>query len=130
MSLLKCFWGLVLICRGKSFDIWDKYLPLPCSETGEVSLREKLDMERMRQHLLIIVIKDVNNKDNFATLIVDVLDDNDHEPKFMADLIQTRLPDNADLGASVIQVQAYDSDHGINGELRYSILHGNKGSID
>ena len=44
----------------------------------------------------------------------------------MADLIQTRLPDNADLGSSVIQVQAYDSDHGINGELRYSILHGNK----
>ena len=70
--------------------------------------------------------QDVNNKDNFATLIIDVLDDNDHEPKFMADLIQTRLPDNADLGSSVIQVQAYDSDHGINGELRYSILHGNK----
>ena len=33
-------------------------------------------------------VQDVNNKDNFATLIVDVLDDNDHEPKFMADLIQ------------------------------------------
>ena len=68
----------------------------------------------------------MNNKDNFATVIIDVLDDNDHEPKFMADLIQTRLPDNADLGSSVIQVQAYDADHGINGELRYSILHGNK----
>ena len=79
-------------------------------------------------HLVSIIsyFQDVNNKDNFATLIIDVLDDNDHEPKFMADLIQTRLPDNADLGSNVIQVQAYDSDHGLNGELRYSILHGNK----
>ncbi len=95
-------------------------------DSGEVSLREKLDMERMRQHVLVIGIKDVNHRDNFATLVIDVLDDNDHEPKFMSDLIQTRLPDNADLGSSVVQVQAYDGDHGLNGELRYSILHGNK----
>ena len=44
----------------------------------------------------------------------------------MADLIQNYLPDNTESGSSVVQVQAYDGDHGLNGELRYSILHGNK----
>ena len=96
-------------------------------DNGQVSLRDSLDMERMQDHVLIVGIKDKSNgMDNFAKLLIHVLDDNDHEPKFMADIIQTRLATNADLGSSVVQVQAYDGDHGLNGELRYSIVHGNK----
>ena len=94
--------------------------------TGEITLRQRLNMERMREHVLVIVIKDTNGNQNWAKLVVHVLDDNDHEPKFLTDLIQTRLPANAELGSAVVQVQAYDNDHGLNGELRYSILHGNE----
>ena len=96
-------------------------------DTGQVSLRDPLDMERMQEHVLIVGIKDKSNGlDNFAKLHIHVLDDNDHEPKFMADIIETRLATNTDLGSAVVQVQAYDGDHGLNGELRYSIVHGNK----
>ena len=94
--------------------------------SGEVTLRERLDMERMRDHVLVVVIKDTNGNQNWAKLTIHVLDDNDHEPKFLTDLIQTRLPADAELGSAVVQVQAYDNDYGLNGELRYSILHGNK----
>lgn len=95
---------------------------------GEVSLRNKLDMERIRQHVLIIVIKDSRSSSNFARLTVNVIDANDHEPNFMTDLIQTRLQDTADIGSLVIQVQAFDGDHGLNGDLRYSIVSGNDGN--
>ena len=73
--------------------------------TGEVTLRQRLNMERMREHVLVIVIKDTNGNQNWAKLIVHVLDDNDHEPKFLTDLIQTRLPANAELGKYVFQIR-------------------------
>ena len=74
--------------------------------SGEITLRERLDMERMREHVLIVVIKDnLSDLQNWAKLVIHVLDDNDHEPRFLADLIQTRLKADAELGSSVVQVQ-------------------------
>ena len=97
---------------------------------GSVYLRQKLDREHLAQHILTVAVKDHGppSMKNFARLVVSVTDHNDHTPKFLSDLIQTRLHETAEVGSSVVQALAVDTDHGENGRISYSILSGNVGN--
>ena len=97
---------------------------------GTITLRQKLDREFISQHIITVAVKDTGtpSKKNFARLIIDVEDHNDHAPKFLSQLIQTKLHETADIGTSVVQAFAVDTDHGENGRLVYSILSGNIGN--
>ena len=57
----------------------------------DVSL-ERSDSEAMAQHVLTVSVKDQGtpSKRNFARLIIDVTDHNDHAPEFLTELLQVR----------------------------------------
>ena len=97
---------------------------------GAISLRQKLDRESTARHIITVSVKDTGSpsKKNFARLIIDVVDHNDHAPQFLSQLIQTKLYETAVVGSSVVQAFAVDLDHGDNGRIVYSILSGNIGN--
>ena len=97
---------------------------------GTVSLARKLDREQISRHILTVSVKDEGSlsKKNFARLVINVEDNNDHSPQFLSQLIQTKLFETADIGSSVVQALAIDNDHGENGRITYSILTGNVGN--
>lgn len=97
---------------------------------GAITLRQKLDRENTAQHIITVSVKDTGSpsKKNFARLVIDVVDHNDHAPQFLSQLIQTKLFETAVVGSSVVQAFAVDLDHGDNGRIVYSILSGNLGN--
>merc|ERR1712218_229080 len=89
-----------------------------------------LGRESIAKHIITVSVKDTGSlsKKNFARLIIDVEDHNDHAPEFLSQLIQTKLYETAAVGSSVVQAFAVDLDHGDNGRIVYSILSGNIGN--
>ncbi len=98
--------------------------------TGEVTVKQPLDRERVRRHVLIVVAKDEGTpaKTNYARLVINIADHNDHAPTFMSKLVQTRLHETADIGSNVLELLAVDGDFGDNGRVTYSIVSGNVGN--
>ncbi|XP_045031201.1 fat-like cadherin-related tumor suppressor homolog isoform X3 [Daphnia magna] len=96
---------------------------------GVVTLAEKLDRETMAQHLLTVSVKDQGtpSKRNFARLLIDVSDHNDHTPEFMSELVQVRIFETAAVGSVVTMMLAIDKDRGANSKVTYSISSGNVG---
>lgn len=87
---------------------------------------EPLDREEMSRHLLTVMVRDqgVPSKKSFARVEIEVLDDNDHVPRFLSEKFEGRMFETAAVGTSVLQVVAVDQDKGSNSELTYSILSG------
>lgn len=101
------------------------------SVTGNVVVSQKLDYEKNKRHELIVIAKDQGTpaKRNYAKIIVDIYDHNDHSPEFTSKMLQSKIPESAAVGSKVIQVSATDRDSGKNGEIFYSIISGNVGNI-
>ncbi|XP_069056290.1 protocadherin Fat 1 isoform X2 [Pleurodeles waltl] len=97
--------------------------------TGSLYVVEKLDHETMHQHVLTVTVRDqdVPVKRNFARVIVNVSDTNDHAPWFTSSSYEGRVFESAALGSAVLQVTAQDKDKGKNAEIMYSIESGNIG---
>ena len=97
---------------------------------GRVTLARPLDREKIPQHILTVAVKDQGSlsKKNYARLVINVKDNNDHSPQFLSQLIQTQLFETAEVGSSVVQALAVDNDYGENGMITYSILTGNIGN--
>lgn len=83
----------------------------------------------MAQHMLTVSVKDQGtpSKRNFARLVIDVTDHNDHAPEFLSELIQVRIFETAAVGSVVTVMKALDKDRGINAKIVYSINAGNVG---
>ncbi|PIK40235.1 putative protocadherin Fat 1 [Apostichopus japonicus] len=98
------------------------------SDTGEIYVRNPLDHEGIRQHILTVKVRDVGHISfhSFTTVVVTVLDFNDHMPYFGADHYEGQVFETAETGTVVVHVQGYDNDKDVNAELEYSILSGNK----
>lgn len=73
----------------------------------------------MGQHLLTVSVKDQGtpSKRNFARLLIDVTDHNDHAPEFMSELIQVRIFETASVGSVVTAMLAIDKDRGANAKV-------------
>ena len=74
-----------------------------------------------------MAVKDHGNPalKNFARVRIRVADSNDHAPEFNEPLIKGTVFESSDVGSAVVQVTAYDRDHGDNAKLAYSIVAGN-----
>ncbi|XP_032591457.1 fat-like cadherin-related tumor suppressor homolog isoform X2 [Drosophila grimshawi] len=101
------------------------------SISGNVIVTQKLDFEKTSQHILIAFVKDQGTpgKRNYAKIIVNVHDHNDHYPEFTRKIIQSKAPESAAIGSKLVQVTAIDRDSGQNAEIHYSIITGNVGSM-
>ncbi|XP_046405905.1 cadherin-23 [Ischnura elegans] len=76
-------------------------------------------------YTLTIKAEDLGTPPNFVIkdLPICVTDFNDNPPKFISPVqnFTVRVPENATVGSTVIQVQALDKDIGLNGEVRYRL---------
>ncbi|GBP49666.1 Cadherin-related tumor suppressor [Eumeta japonica] len=86
----------------------------------------KLDRELKSSYVISVTAKDRGDppKMTEATIEITVLDENDNSPVFDPKQYSASVPENASIGASVLQVSATDVDEGINGRVRYSISSG------
>lgn len=93
------------------------------SLTGSVTLLSPLDYETTRSYRLVVRVQDggAPSRSNTTQLLVNVLDTNDNDPKFYTSLFHESVPENVPVGHSIVRVQAYDADDGLNSEISYSI---------
>ncbi|XP_050003178.1 protocadherin Fat 1 isoform X3 [Alexandromys fortis] len=98
--------------------------------TGALYTSEKLDHEAIHRHVLTVMVRDqdVSVKRNFARIVVNVSDMNDHAPWFTSSSYEGRVYESAAVGSVVLQVTALDKDKGRNAEVLYSIESGNIGN--
>ncbi len=65
----------------------------------------------------------VNTLSSKVPVVIDILDANDNDPKFIRKEYRVSVSELAALGSTVIRVKAIDSDEG--SQLRYEIVGGN-----
>lgn len=63
-------------------------------------------------------------KRNYARIVINVSDTNDHVPWFTSPSYEGRVYESAAVGSAVLQVTALDKDKGKNAEIVYSIESG------
>uniref|UniRef100_A0A8C5P6Y2 FAT atypical cadherin 1 n=1 Tax=Leptobrachium leishanense TaxID=445787 RepID=A0A8C5P6Y2_9ANUR len=95
--------------------------------TGSLYIVEKLDHETIQQHILTVMVRDqdVPVLRNYARIVINVTDTNDHAPWFTSPFYEGRVYESAAVGSAVLQVTALDKDKGKNAEVVYSIESGN-----
>ncbi|XP_067136149.1 neural-cadherin-like [Centruroides vittatus] len=94
--------------------------------TGEVKLTKDLDYEDLRQlksyYLIITATEDSGGFSTNVELIITVTDVNDNPPRFeLPDYQAHNVPEDVEIGTSILQVSAVDMDQGKNSEIEYSI---------
>lgn len=97
--------------------------------TGSVSTIGSIDREKKSSYILTVYVRDGSFPAQYdtTTVLIEVLDINDHAPEFGESCYPLYVPENSDL--SVIHtVVATDADAGPNGEITYSITGGNPGN--
>ncbi|XP_027864177.1 protocadherin alpha-7-like isoform X17 [Xiphophorus couchianus] len=92
------------------------------SVTPEIVLQKALDREKQAVIQLILIAFDGGTpaKSGSVIITVNVLDNNDNAPVFTQNLYKARVYENAEIGTSIITVNATDLDAGQNGEVVYS----------
>ena len=91
-------------------------------QNGQITLTEPLDRE-VRDHHLIGILAETDSSPPltaFTEISLQVLDENDHAPKFESNPYVLSLAENIDEGTAILKVVARDEDLGSNGEVRYS----------
>ncbi|XP_034453488.1 protocadherin alpha-8-like isoform X20 [Hippoglossus hippoglossus] len=85
-------------------------------------LKKSLDREQKNKHVLFVTAVDGGKPPRSGTLNVSiiVLDINDNRPMFSQETYQVEIYENAQVGTTVIKVNASDPDEGSNGEIEYS----------
>lgn len=95
-------------------------------DRGIVTLQKRVDRERTANYVFpVYATDDARSSTDVVTVEVGVLDANDHGPRFKADACHTLMvPENQE--SSVVRtVVAVDPDHGVNGQVVYSVTGGN-----
>ncbi|CAJ0952647.1 unnamed protein product [Ranitomeya imitator] len=92
------------------------------SRFAELVVEKPLDRETQSHYKYIITALDGGDPANFGTveLNIKVIDSNDNNPVFEEAAYTVSVPENAPLGATVIDLNATDPDEGTNGEIVYS----------
>ena len=93
------------------------------ARTGQLSLLTTLDYEMLDSYRLSIRAQDEGrpSKSNSTTVLVRVQDVNDNSPRFLTSLFQEAVLEDVSPGYTVMRIQAYDGDTGINADLIYTI---------
>ncbi|XP_034945358.1 fat-like cadherin-related tumor suppressor homolog isoform X2 [Chelonus insularis] len=92
------------------------------NKQGQISLANSLDRE-LKDHHVIGVLAETDSTPPltaFAEISLQVLDENDHDPKFESLPYVISLAENIEEGTSILKVIAHDEDLSSNGEVRYS----------
>lgn len=93
------------------------------SLSGDVTLVKPLDFETTDLYRIVVRAQDGGSpaRSNTTQLLVHVKDVNDNAPRFFTSLLQEAVSESVPIGTSVLRVQAYDGDKGLNALIKYSI---------
>ncbi|XP_066601005.1 protocadherin-like wing polarity protein stan [Prorops nasuta] len=93
------------------------------SMNGDVTLVKPLDYESMRSYRMVIRAQDGGSptRPNTTQLLVHVKDVNDNAPQFYTSHFQESVSEGVTIGYSVLRLQAFDADEGINAQIKYTI---------
>ena len=109
--------------------------------TGIIRTMRTFDREKMLRDsdhdtfTVVVIATDFGSTPLSASTVVEVkvTDVNDNAPKFVRDMYEPSLFENAEVNTQVVKVSATDEDSGVNSEIAYGFLDGNeegKFSID
>ena len=95
------------------------------SGSGEVRTRALLDRETMSEHQFRVTatVKRSQPLQASMDLTIKIQDVNDHAPVFDKKVYRENISEFEDSGSTVLAVRAYDSDLGLNRDIRYSIVY-------
>lgn len=98
--------------------------------SGNLRTTRELDYKKADKYELLVKIEDIDKPElkSESKLIVRVKDENNHQPVFLKSLYIGEVSDSADTGTTVLNIQAYDEDSGLNGQVRYYIISGDEAS--
>ncbi|CAI8050090.1 Protocadherin-11 X-linked [Geodia barretti] len=100
--------------------------------SGEVFLNSSLDREETPQYKILVHAEDQGNFGSLGgdgELVINVLDINDNDPEFTQSVYSAiPIPEDIDVGSSVITVQATDDDE--NNIIEYSLPYPQNFTID
>uniref|UniRef100_A0A3B4DCD8 FAT atypical cadherin 3a n=1 Tax=Pygocentrus nattereri TaxID=42514 RepID=A0A3B4DCD8_PYGNA len=88
---------------------------------GQIMTLEKMDREERSEVMLSVAAVDAGGRAGYCSVRVSLLDDNDNAPLFDASEYRASVRAEVASGSVVIQVQAWDADQGINGQISYSL---------
>lgn len=102
--------------------------------SGQIRTMANLDREERSSYIVTVYVHDSSTPPSFdtATVLIKILDENDHAPSFQDSCYPLFVPENTDLSA-IHQFIATDLDDRENGAITYSLVGGgdkNKFSID
>lgn len=97
--------------------------------SGQMSLNKVLDRETTDSYTVEVKAENSGTKNklfNTTKVLVEVTDENDNAPEFAQTNTFTSIEENRPVGTDIIKFKAYDSDLGVNAQLRFMISSGNK----
>ncbi|XP_030883642.1 protocadherin Fat 3 isoform X3 [Leptonychotes weddellii] len=97
-------------------------------KTGGISVSEVLDYELCKKFFLVVEAKDGGTPTLSAvtTVSINLTDVNDNPPRFSQDVYSAVISEDALVGDSVILLVAEDADSQPNGQIRFSIVNGDR----
>uniref|UniRef100_A0A1I8HT64 Cadherin domain-containing protein n=1 Tax=Macrostomum lignano TaxID=282301 RepID=A0A1I8HT64_9PLAT len=93
------------------------------SASGQVSLVQRLDYEKISRHEFIVTVSDGLHVTS-ASVTIEVINANTYDPVFDQFPTPLSYPESTPVGTVVATVHAYDNDSGVFGQVVYSLLAG------
>ncbi|XP_051945095.1 protocadherin Fat 2 [Xyrauchen texanus] len=94
-------------------------------KTGVISTLAALDREQKAEHIIEVMVSDEGSPplSSSATVVIEVLDENDNSPQFSHKLFQVKLPErqSSTKPQDIYRMVARDDDVGPNGMITYSL---------
>ncbi|NWV60324.1 PCDGA protein, partial [Malurus elegans] len=91
------------------------------SETGGITVKEKLDFEEISSHELEVQARDGGELSDTAKVVITVTDVNDNAPELTVSSAVSEISEDAPAGTVVALLHVQDRDSGTNGEVRCSL---------
>nr|CAG4640600.1 EOG090X0007 [Eulimnadia texana] len=95
--------------------------------SGQIVLNKQVDRETVPRYVLTVAARDAGSPSlsTTATVIVDILDENDNAPEFMHSETKISIIETTPIGSELVTFQATDADMGTNRDITFSIGAGN-----
>ncbi|NXD59882.1 PCDG2 protein, partial [Corvus moneduloides] len=91
------------------------------SDTGEITIKDHLDFEKISSHELEVQAHDGGELSDTAEIVITVTDVNDNAPKILVRSALNEISEDAPPGTVVALLHVQDRDSGANGEVRCSL---------
>uniref|UniRef100_A0A671LNX9 FAT atypical cadherin 2 n=1 Tax=Sinocyclocheilus anshuiensis TaxID=1608454 RepID=A0A671LNX9_9TELE len=104
------------------------------AKTGVISTLAPLDREQKAEHIIEVMVSDKGAPplSSTATVVIEVLDENDNSPQFSHKLFQVKLPERQSTAEpqEIYRMVARDDDVGPNGMIKYSLEDSSEDQFD